>query len=44
MIVVTLRDFFKKEGIIKVVSKYNEFWESDCKIILAVYDCSYVIF
>ncbi|PTR88695.1 DUF2691 family protein [Bacillus anthracis] len=43
MIFVTLRGFFK-EGIIKAVSKYNEFLESDCKIILAVYDCSYVVF
>lgn len=43
MIFVTLRGFLK-EGIIKAVSKYNEFLESDCKIILAVYDCSYVVF
>ncbi|SHJ97143.1 Protein of unknown function [Clostridium cavendishii DSM 21758] len=43
MVFVTLRAFLK-DGTIKSVSKYKEFTESDCQIILAVYDCSYVIF
>ncbi len=42
MVFVTLRAFLKN-GTIKVVSKYKEFLESDCEIILAVYDCSYVM-
>ena len=41
MIFVTLRDFCK-EGTIKPVSKYKEFLERDCQIIIVVYDCSYV--
>jgi len=43
MVFVTVRAFCK-DGIIESVSKYKDFFESDCKIILAVYDCSYVIF
>lgn len=43
MVFVTLRAFLK-DGIIKEVSKYKEFLESDCQIILAVYDCSCVMF
>jgi len=43
MVFLTLRAFLK-DGIIKEVSKYEEFLESDCQIILAVYDCSYVMF
>lgn len=43
MIFLTLRAFLK-DGVIKGVSTYKNFLESDCQIILAVYDCSYVIF
>lgn len=43
MIFVKLRAFLK-DGTIKEVSEYKEFLESDCQIILAVYDCSYVMF
>lgn len=43
MVFVTLRAFLK-DGTIKAVSKYKEFLESDCQIILSVYDCSYVMF
>lgn len=43
MIFVTLRAFLK-DGEVKAVSKYKDFLESDCQIILAVYDCSYVMF
>ncbi|MFU0825422.1 DUF2691 family protein [Clostridium sp.] len=43
MIFVTLRAF-SKDGTIKAVSKYKDFLESDCQIMLSVYDCSYVVF
>jgi hypothetical protein len=43
MIFITLRAF-RKDGIIKSVSNYKEFLESDCQIILAVFDCSEVMF
>src|SRR5690554_6914711 len=43
MIFVTLRAFLE-DGNIEAVSKYKDFLGSDCQIILAVYDCSYVMF
>lgn len=43
MVFVTLRAFLK-DGVIKGVSEYKDFLESDCQIMLAVYDCSYVIY
>lgn len=43
MIFITLRAFLK-DGNIESVSNYKEFLESDCQIILAVYDCSEVMF
>lgn len=43
MVFVTLRAFFK-DGTLQEVSTYREFLESDCQIILAVYDGSYVMF
>ncbi|MEG0774294.1 DUF2691 family protein [Clostridium sp.] len=43
MIFATLRAFLK-EGTVKVVCEYKDFLESDCQIILGIYDCSYVMF
>lgn len=43
MIFLNLRAFLK-DGDVKAVSKYKDFLESDCQIIIAVYDCSYVMF
>lgn len=43
MIFVTLRAFFNN-GDVQPVSSYREFLESDCEIVLAVDDCSYVMF
>ncbi|BCK00512.1 DUF2691 family protein [Anaerocolumna chitinilytica] len=42
LIFVTLRAFNKKENIVPV-GNYQEFLDSDCQIILGVYDCSYVM-
>jgi len=43
MVFVTLKGFLKG-GHIKDISNYEEFLESDCQIILGVYDCSQVMF
>lgn len=43
MVFITLRAF-SKDGIIKSVLTYKEFLESDCRIILAVDDCSNIMF
>lgn len=42
MIFLTLRAFLK-DGDVKDIWKYKDFLESDCQIILSVYDCSYVM-
>jgi hypothetical protein len=42
LIFVTLRAFNKNENIVPV-KNYQEFLDSDCQIILGVYDCSYVM-
>ncbi len=42
LIFITLRAF-NKYGKIVTVNNYQNFLESDCQIILGVYDCSYVM-
>ncbi len=42
LIFITLRAF-NKYGNIVTVNNYQNFLESDCQIILGVYDCSYVM-
>ncbi len=42
IVFVTLKGFLK-DGIVKSVKTYKEFKDSDCQIILGIYDCSYVM-
>lgn len=43
LIFLTLRAFIK-HGNVERVSKYEQFLSSDCQMILAIYDSSYVMF
>ena len=43
MIFVNLWAFYQ-DGDIKRTSTYNEFLCSDCEIVIAVWDCSYVMY